>query len=353
MATTVWETLQPAAMIPLAVGRYVVKTQKADGIELSVYLFPRHAARADAYLREARAIVNFYASRFGPYPYEKLAIAEIPVFPGGYGSTSLLMLTEASFDAPKLPISFLAHEIAHQWWGNSVFPQGPGCGWLSEAFAEYSSFLYMERKGGRAALKACLRDAARGYWSAISGGYEEPIAATDPYDQIGAYRGVIYDKGAYVLHSLRYVLGDETFFTLLREFASRYAHSKADIDAFTRLCEEKSGRSLKSFFDAWLNRSGALRLTYRYETRPAGQGEMEISLVLKQEGTVYSGPLEILLTTSQGHLRHRVELGGPEQTFILKAPGPPSSLDFDPEDWWLKYTPRSVKGSAQVTAARR
>ncbi|MCC6444731.1 MAG: hypothetical protein IT210_14890 [Armatimonadetes bacterium] len=152
-ASIVWETERPAAMIPLAAGRYAVKSLVSGAVSIQTYLFPRHKRRADAYLQEARSILAFYASRFGPYPFKKLAIAEIPYFPGGYGSTSLLMLTEDSFDEKALPGGFLALEIAHQWWGNSVFPQGPGCDWLSEAFAEYASYLYMEHKGGKPALK--------------------------------------------------------------------------------------------------------------------------------------------------------------------------------------------------------
>ena len=90
----------------------------------------------------------FYERLFGPYPYERLTVAEIPLFPGGYGSTSLVMLTSASWDAKHMPHRFLAHEIAHQWWGNSVFPKGPGAGWLAEGFAEYSSYLWSEHAHG-------------------------------------------------------------------------------------------------------------------------------------------------------------------------------------------------------------
>src|SRR5947209_19618377 len=128
-----------------------------------------------------------------------MAGVEIPYFPGGYGPTSFVMLTEASFRAKEVPVDFLAHEIAHQWWGNSVFPQGPGAGWLSEAFAEYAADCYLERAGGAKALQRAVRGAAAKYLDAVQRLPEEPIQETDPYDQRGAYEAVIYEKGSLVL----------------------------------------------------------------------------------------------------------------------------------------------------------
>ncbi len=333
-----WESAAPMQMICLAAGRYAYGASARGPVVVESFLTPRHAAKGPAYRAATERILRFYAERFGAYAYPKLAIAEIPIFPGGYGSTTLLLLTEQSFAQPELPVPFLAHEIAHQWWGNHIAPRGLGAGWLSEAFAEYSSLLYQEHVGGRAALLAGLKELSQRYQAAITSGMEPPIAETDPYQQGGSYEGVIYYKGAYVLHSLRGVLGEAPFRRLLRTFAERYGGRRADITDFERLAAEVHGRPLRWFFDQWLRRPGALRLKYAVVTRNGQR-----LLTLQQEGTPYTGNLEIVVAGTAGRSRHTLHLEGPTAQLRLPGRGEVTSIEFDPERWWLKYAPRRVE----------
>jgi aminopeptidase N len=287
--------------------------------------------RADAFLRETTRILRFYVSRFGSYPFEKLAIAEIPYFPGGYGTTSFVMLTEASFRAKQVPVEFLAHEIAHQWWGNAVFPQGLGAGWLSEAFAEYAAFLYLESVGGPKALRRAVRRAAAEYHDAVRRRSAEPIRETDPYDQRGAYQALIYQKGALVLHALRYTVGDAKFFRILRQFADRHRYGTASIEEFQRAVESVHGEPMGWFFDQWLGRTGSPRLTYRYTTT-ATAALVEVT----QPEPPYRLPIDVAIESQNNLTRHRVLLEGTRQQLTLPLSGPVSALGFDPEDWILK-----------------
>jgi aminopeptidase N len=340
-----WQTDRPAAMIAVAAARYQ-RFATPGSTPLTAYVFPRHARRAAPFLREADRILRFYASRFGEYPFEKLAIVEIPRFPGGYGTTSFLMLTEASFAAKGLPVHFLAHEIGHQWWGNSVFPQGPGAGWLSEAFAEYGSYLYAEHVHGRAGLTRVLRRAGEQYRAASARTVEEPIRETDPYDQRGAYREVIYFKGALVLHALRDALGDPTFTRILRRFAADYHLGKASIADFQQVAEREAGQPLGWFFDQWLGRTGAPRLVYRAQTERGADGTSRAVVELRQEGPPYRIPLVLLLDAQNQISRHRVWVNGPRERWSFPIPAPLSLLGLDPDESVLKMPPRwEVAGS--------
>jgi aminopeptidase N len=339
-ATFRWATDRPAAMIALTAAPYVQKTLPVEGVKATVFSFARDAARADAFLRETARIVRFLSERFGPYPFEKIAIAEIPRFPGGYGSTSFVMLTEASFRAKATPTAFLAHEIAHQWWGNSVFPQGPGAGWLSEAFAEYASYLYLERVGGAKALRQAVRQATSDYLDAIRRRSEEPIRETDPYDQRGAYEAVVYHKGALVLHALRYTVGEQRFFSILRRFADAHRHGTATIDEFRAIAESVHGAPLGWFFDQWLGRTGAPRLRYHYTERD-GTVDVQVS----QPSPPYRLALDLAVDTRNRIARHRVQLEGERQLLTLPVSGPVSALGFDPDDWILKQEVRWESGA--------
>lgn len=339
-ATFRWATRRPAAMISLAAARYVQQSQVVDGVKIATYLFAKDAARAPAYLRETARILRYFSRRFGPYPFEKLAVVEIPAFPGGYGTTSFVMLTEASFRGKTVPVDFLAHEIAHQWWGNSVFPQGPGAGWLSEAFAEYAAMLYQERVGGRPALRSAVRQATEEYFAAVAKKPEESIQETDPYDQRGAYQAVIYQKGALVLHALRYTLGDAAFFRLLRRFADRHAYGLAHITDFRAEAERVHGAPLGWFFDQWLGRTGVPRLTYRYVT----EGESVVVEVTQPEPP-YRLPIDMVVDSQNRIKRHRVMLEGTRRQLTVPIEAPVSALGFDPDEWILKAPVRWERAS--------
>ncbi len=347
-------TAHPAAMISLVCGKYVGKYGKAGGAGLQVLVFPKHAGKAAAVLRETAGIVQFYEELFGPYPYERLTVAEIPLFPGGYGSTSLVMLTSASWEPKQMPYRFLAHEIAHQWWGNSVFPQGPGAGWLSEAFAEYSAYLWAERAhGGKRALLASIRDAGERYRAVSGREAEEAIRDTDPYDQRGAYQEVIYMKGALVLHALRFTMGDGPFRRLLRAFADEHRWGRATIGDFQRAAERVCGQSLGWFFDQWLGRTGMPRFAYSFRDEAGADGTRVAVVRVRQEGAPYHTLLEVALEVRNDVTTRRVMLERPTQEFRFPIGERLTAAGIDPDDWILKAPPRWERFSSPVSTARR
>jgi len=346
-----WETDRPASMVSLAAARYEQRSvsvpptaERPAPLPLTCYTFPEHRDRAAQFLKEGAAIVRAFERLFGPYPYEKLGIVEIPLFPGGYGTTSFVMLIEDSFAERRLDREFLAHEIAHQWWGNSVFPQGLGAAWLSEAFANYSAWVYAAGAAGnpRVLAKRVARATQVFFREAAEKG-EEPILETDVYRPVGARNALLYEKGAVVLHMLRREMGDAAFFRLLRAFADRHRHGKADIPAFRALASETAGRDLGWFFDQWLGRPGGPRLTYAFETTPDGAGGLTVRVTVTQPAPAFRARLQVALELEGDAgevLTRSAELSAGRQVLEFPVPRRVRSVLFDPAGDLLMQPPR-------------
>ncbi len=343
-----WETTHVASMVSLAAGKYVCQTTRLGGSDgsagtpVSCYTYPQHRKQGATFLKEAAAIARFYEKRFGPYPYEKLALVEIPVFPGGYGTTSFVMLIDKSFQEAKMDREFVAHEIAHQWWGNSVFPQGLGAAWLTEAFANYSAWMYdASRAGNPRVLQKRVARAEAAYFDAITRVGDQPIGETDPYQPVGAAEQIVYEKGAVVLHMLRHEVGDIAFQHILRKFADKYRFGKAKIADFQAIAELESGRKLDWFFQQWLGRPGGMQLKYTFETHPSTP-ENEVTITVTQAGIPYRAKLNLQLEVNQKVLTRQIDLTQATEAFRFSVPGRVNSILFDPDNVYLMRPPEWV-----------
>jgi len=340
--TFTWQSDLPVAGFVLAAAQYAAAKQPWRGIELAAYTYPRHAHRAKPYLQTVQRILDFFSAQFGAYPYPKFALVEIPQFPGGYGAPSCVLCFDEIVKREDIDEGFVSHELAHQWWGNLVTPQGKGAGWLSEGFAEYSSYLYRASVAGPSEMKLYLAEARQEYVAAARSGPEPAIADTDPFAQTPAYSGVIYKKGAYVLHMLRGILGDEVFRRALTGFARDNRGKFVTIEDFQKACEKAYGKSLGWFFDQWVRQPGALVLTYDYVTkRTAGAYTLRVAVQQETE-QAYTAPLEIALKVGSKVRRERGILAGKLSRFEYVLDRQPSAVTLDPDNDLLMYAPKRV-----------
>jgi predicted metalloprotease with PDZ domain len=243
---------------------------------------------------EISGAVSLFSRVFGPYPWGHLAATEIPA-QHGQGFPQLLHLAWYSFETSRKGITdaFIAHEVAHQWFGHLVGWQTYHDQWLSEGFAEYASAMYVEARhpGSDEFLSVVrrwrdqiLQSGGHGAWHA--GPQVAPIwlgvrcaSASSP----GSYSHLVYAKGAYVLHMLRQMLrdyrtgSDDRFVALMRDYVGRLAHADAATADFQRVVEEHLGMPMQWFFDQWVYGVQIPRLEYRWHQQRTADGHYIIA----------------------------------------------------------------------------
>ena len=201
----------------------------------------------------------------------------------------------ASFD--NFPQFFLAHELAHQWWGQAIGWKNYHEQWISEGFAQYFAALYAQKARGDRVFVDMLRQFRR--WS-LSESDQGPVHLGSRLGHVKrdprVFRALVYNKGAAVLHMLRRLLGDEVFFRGLRRFYMDRRYQKAGTEDFERAMEAESGRVLDRFFERWIYGSGIPRVKYGTQI-----GDKQVVVRFEQIGDqVFDIPVTVTLTYSDG-----------------------------------------------------
>ena len=209
----------------------------------------------------------------------------------------------ASFQG--FPEFFLAHELAHQWFGQAVGWKNYHEQWLSEGFAQYFAALYAKEKRGEDAFRDVLRQFRR--W-AIEDSDQGPVYLGYRLGHIKGesrvFRALVYNKGAAVLHMLRRLIGDEAFFAGIKRFYADNRFKKAGTDDLRKAMEAASGRDLDRFFERWIYDNGIPRL--RYSTAVEGQ---ELIVRFEQAGEIYDVPVTVAVTYTDGKIAEFIVLG--------------------------------------------
>jgi hypothetical protein len=281
-------------------------------LTIAAYATARQRGRARDLLGRTEDIAAVYAGILhdAPYPGFTLAVLESYI-PGGHSPAYFAAFNQplptspfswrddpASFD--NYPEFFLAHELAHQWWGQAVGWKNYHEQWLSEGFAQYFAAIYAERRRGAGVFDGIIRSMSR--WAvstsdqgAVYLGYRLGHIKNDGR----ILRAVVYNKGAMVLHMLRRLVGDEVFFRALRRFYDSYRFQKAGTDELRVVFEAESGRPLSRFFDEWIYGSDlpAVTVTWRVE----GSGPSQAAVVrVEQLGRLFDFPLTVSLQLADG-----------------------------------------------------
>ena len=281
-----------------------------DSLSLTVTSTERTRDRIPDYYETAADILGFYASLVGdvPYPTFTLALTDA-VLPGGHSPAYFAILNQPLPLPPgamvswrtdpvafsRYPAFFLAHELAHQWWGQAVGWKNYHEQWLSEGLSQYFAALYAEHSNDPEVFSEVLTQMRR--WS-IRHSDQGPVYLGNRLgrieDEPRVFRALVYNKGAMVLHMLRRLLGDETFFGGLRRYYNEMRFRKAGTDDLIRAFEAESGRSLTDFFDRWIHEDDLpdIAFSYRIETR---SGSREAVLRFEQRGKLFEVPITVTL----------------------------------------------------------
>jgi tetratricopeptide (TPR) repeat protein len=338
---------QPVFYSGVAVAKYqtfeedYVSTVTGRTLPLAIHLLPgMTTSTARIYLDKLPDILSFYESLLGPFPYDKLAVAQVSHLPGGLGTPGILMLGPPAWVNPEVPAVFLAHEVSHAWFGNLVgldlSVDSPI--WLSEGFAEYLDALYHEHENGSGSLARTMRERAVQFFTMTARIRERALA--DLRGNISALAPSSYVKGAYVIHMLRSLMGDEAFVRFLRSIIQQHAEGILRLKPLQALAEKAAGEPLDWFFDQWVQGVGIPRLEVVDACLVPGEGNRkDLSVVIVQKGPkTFRLPIDLQVELESGSpWKARLDLRETTSIVVLQPPGKPVRVVLDPETWVLRH----------------
>jgi len=294
-------------------------------------------------------VLEFYSSYIGPYPYEKLANIQSNSVSGGMEAASAILYSDNSVKGDRNTRwrNVVIHEIAHQWFGNSVTEYDWDDVWLSEGFATYFTLLFIEHEYGRDSFVQGLKSSQK----RIDAFYEKNPNYTIVHDNLKDMKDVTssqtYQKGSWILHMLRGVLGTEMFWKGIRAYYKKYKDLNVSTDDFKKIIEEVSGIDLTVFFNQWLYYHGALKLDgVWYYDKLEGVVVLELNQV-QMDGSLFEMPIEIGIDfENSNQIIEKIQLKGKSSVYKIKVENKPGLIHLDPNLWVLMNA--NIKQSPKV-----
>ena len=344
-----WSQTKPAStyLMSVVTGDYVVLQDVWRGVPIGYWTYPDSIEAAWRGFGLTPRMVDLFSARTGvPYPWAKYDQVVAPDFIFG-GMENVTATTQAddrilhpAWAEPEANAEALvAHELAHQWFGNYLTARDWPHIWLNEGFATFFEGVWAEAThGAHAGALARLAEQEATIEADRAG--RRPLVydrwVTDPLELF--FSGHIYPKGATVLHSLRHDLGDSVFWAGMAAYTRKHALSSVTTDDFQRAMEVASGRDLSRFFSQWVHGAGfpAFRVSYAFDsvarvlTLSARQVQPRDSLT-----GVFDADVIIEVATDAGVVRDTLEVRGEESTLVMALPGVPRSIRWDKGGWIL------------------
>jgi len=320
----------------------IFQEYKSDeaGLDLHVYFKPTHQSVAPAYTTTAVQEFTYYLTLFGLPPSQKLNILELPGDTLPYTWAPELVGIASPSITEKTNYRLLADGIAHQWWGVSVSPATKDDWWLSDGFARYSEAMYVENAAGAAGLEEAVKDMSVGALA-----YDTvPLSTAAKLDTFSTeFQSLTTDKGAMILHMLRWVLGEDKFNKAMREFATQYAGKSATTDDFREVAEKNYGEQLTWFFSQWLDSTGAPEFKLKYTTYRLGGAAVaqnpkeektpgfRVTGEISQDLDLFRMPVDLRVDTDGKTENKRIDVVGTNSPFTIETFGRPRKISIDPD----------------------
>src|SRR5437588_4625253 len=330
--TFVWD--KPSFPGTIVAGAFQEFKSDEAGLDLHLFLKPLHKDLAAAYADTSVKEFTYYVTLYGPAPSTTLRVVEIPddTVPSAWAPEVAAIASRGL--TQKVNYRLLANTIAHQWWGVSVSPSSRDDWWLNDGFARYSEARYVEQAAGKAGLEEAVKDMSVGALA-----YDTlPLSTIGKLDVFSPeFQSLVTDKGAMILHMLRWVLGDQKYDQTMRAFASQYAGKPATMDNFRGIGEKKYGDKLTWFFSQWLDSTWAPEFKTKYTVYRMGNNKgFRVVGQISQDLDLFRMPVELKIDTDGKTEDKRIEVVGTDSPYTVETYGRPRRIVIDPNDRVLK-----------------
>lgn len=316
----------PTKVMVIGAARFsVARVDSSYRVPVTAWVYPQDSKKGNYDYAVAQRILQFFENMVGPYPFKKLANVQSKTIFGGMENASAIFYAESTVTGDRKSEDLIAHEIVHQWFGNTATEKNFAHLWLSEGFATYlTNYYWQQQYGNEEFSKKLMED--REQVIQFSRMSNRPVV-----DSLSPYMDLLnansYQKGGWVLHMLRNEVGDSSFRAIVKTYYDQYKGSNADTRDFQRVAETVAGKKLDWFFDQWLFAAGLPRVKGEWRFI-----DNKIVLNVLQNGEhTFRFPLEIGYTDETGKLAiHKVLVSSPSSTFEWEVGKKPAKLILDP-----------------------
>jgi len=319
----------------------VFKEYKSDeaGMDLHVFFKPTHESLAAEYTTTAVQEFTYFITLYGLPPSQRLNVVELPADTLPYAWAPEIAGLAGPSITEKTNYRLLADAISHQWWGVSVSPASKDDWWISDGFSRYSEAMYVESAAGGAGLEEAVKDMSVGALA-----YDTvPLSSVSKLDFFSTeFQSLATDKGAMILHMLRWVLGEDKYNKTMREFAAQFAGKSASMDDFKTIAEKNYGQQLTWFFSQWLDSTGAPEFKVKYTTYRLGGAAatapkedkspgFRVTGEISQDLDLFRMPVDLRIDTDGKTENQRIEVVGTTSPFTIETFGRPRRISVDPD----------------------
>lgn len=339
----VFQMRNPVRYLAFIVGQFRKIAEDLNGIP--VQYFRAGNARTPKYdlVAEAKSILNFYQELFGPFPFHKFCIAHrVWLRSGGHSPPSFVILNDLARYPGLRPLIeksgpvnlteykeyFLAHEIAHQWWGQGVGWDTYHDQWLSEGLAQFATILYLKHKHGEDVYSRILKKFSK--WTIKESKWGQiTLGSRISFFNFEAYQTIVYSKSSLALVMLKDMLGDAVFFRGLRNFYRKNQYSSARSSNFFKIMSEAAGHDLDAFFQMWFN-SYQLPEVHATSSVAKTGNKYNLSFTIQQRTALFVFPLMLEWQEGKKTVQRRVLIDRKGMNFVYSLSQRPKKIKINP-----------------------
>jgi len=331
---TIYREPAPVAMKVVTIGVTKFASRQLEDvydIPVSAWVYPENRLDGFNDYAVASKVLKYFIDNIGPYSYAKLANMQAKTQWGGLENAGNISYFENSVTGKNEVEGLIAHEVAHQWFGNSASENDWNHVWLSEGFATYFAILYQEAVYGDDKRKEEL---ALDKKQIIDYYKENPSPIVDPSikDPLKVLSTNTYQKGGWILNMLRHKLGDDLFWKGIQSYYKKYQNSNAMTSDFQKSMEEVSGQNLSDFFEQWIFTKGYPELKWKWNY---SNGKLKITINQQQKHQSFKFPLEIGLVNGNQTKIEILQITNTKEEFQIQLKEKPEKVILDPNFWLL------------------